>query len=517
MAPSFQLGRDGSAVFAQATILTQLPQLQLIYDTAPIGLAFLTPDYRYAQINQRLTEICGISVEDHLGRTVRETVPAVAERVEEIVDMVIDTGAPVIGIEVHGQRGDKANADRVWRTNWHPLRDAAGRIVGVNVVAEDITERQRAEKALRELNETLELRVEAETRERLQIWNVSEDLLVITDLDGNYLSLNPAWSATLGWSDTDLLGKSWWRLVHPDDLERTRAETEQLTAGHKTSRFEHRFRHQDGSYRWLSWKAAPDRGRIYAMARDITELKDAEHQLQQARRELSQVARRTTLATMSAAIAHELRQPIGAVITNANAGVRWLGRSPPDLDEARDTFAQIAADGRRAAEVIQSVRAVFDTGVFVRTPLDANEIVRETVTLMRAEVEAAGAVVDLALADGLPAFSGHRGQLQQVLLNLVTNAIDAMRSVEGRARTLSVATGIQQDGGVAITVRDHGTGIRAADRERVFDTFFTTKPNGMGMGLAICRSIIESHGGRLSAEPAEPYGCEFRIALPRGD
>jgi PAS domain S-box-containing protein len=194
-------------------VYAPLPALQLIYDTAPVGLAFLSPDCRYLQINQRLTEICGISVAEHIGRTVRETVPQVAEQVEQIVAAIMRTGAPITDVEVRGQRTDRRNVDHVWITHWHPLKGPRGRIVGVNVVAEDVTARKRAEdelvkneKALRELAETLEHRVETETRERLQIWNVSQDLLVVGDLDGRILSANPAWTATLGWPQAELVG-----------------------------------------------------------------------------------------------------------------------------------------------------------------------------------------------------------------------------------------------------------------------------------------------------------------------
>ena len=351
----------------------RLPELQLIYDTAPIGLAFLTLDCRYVQINQRLTEICGIPVADHIGRSVRETVPQVAAQVEQIVDAIVRTGKPVTGVEVHGQRADKRNADHVWITNWHPLKSADGTIVGVNVVAEEITERTRAQavlsaseaalresearfheladnisqfawtadqsgwiywynkrwydftgttleemqgwgwqkvhhpdhvdrvvqrirqcfdsgkpwedtfplrgrdggyrwflsralpirdeagavvrwfgtntditeeieadKALRALNETLKQRVEAETRQRFQIWNVSQDLLVVADLAGKCLSVNPAWTAILGWSESELLGKSSQWLLHRGDREKTRTEIARLAAGGTTTRFENR-------------------------------------------------------------------------------------------------------------------------------------------------------------------------------------------------------------------------------------------------------------------------------------
>ncbi|MGA8748752.1 MAG: PAS domain S-box protein [Pseudolabrys sp.] len=625
----------------------RLPELQLIYDTAPVGLAFLTLDCRYLQINQRLTEICGISVADHIGRSVRETVPRVADQVEKVVQAIARTGEPITGVEVRGQRADKLNADHIWITNWHPLKNSEGRIIGINVVAEDITERKRAEavlaasenalresekrfrdladnidqfawtadtdgrrnwfnkrwhdyagttleemqgfgwqklhhpdhlervvqgirksfkgdspwedtfplrgrdgnyrwylaralpirneagevvrwfgtntditeqleaeKALRELNATLEHRVEAQTRERVQIWNVSQDLLVVTDLDGKYLTVNPAWTVSLGWSEAELLGNTSQWLLHPDDREKTRAEISQLAAGHATQRFEVRFRHKDGSYRWLSWKAVQDQGRIYAMARDVTELKNAENKLRDVRHELSQAARRTTVAAMSAAIAHEIRQPLGAIVTNANAGLRWLNRPAPDLDEVRDTLTHIVADGHRASEVIQSVRAMFAKGDHAGTPLDTNELIRETIAIANNELEAARVVVELELGERIPMISAHKGQLQQVVLNIITNAADAMRTIDDRARVLRVRSRSFDSNGVAVSVQDSGTGIDPENIDRVFEAFFTTKTNGMGMGLAICRSIVEAHGGNMSVSPGVPHGSVFHIFLP---
>jgi PAS domain S-box-containing protein len=624
----------------------RLPELQSIYETAPVGLAFLSPDCRYVHINQRLTEICGIPVAGHIGRSVRETVPQVADQVEAIVENVVRSGEPIVGVEVRGQRADKLNADHVWVTNWYPLKSHKGAIVGVNVVAEDVTERSRAkllldasetalresetrfreladnisqfvwmadeagsrywynkrwydytgttleemqghgweklhhpdhrervkehirqsfqsgrawedtfplrgrdgnyrwfltraqpihdasgkivrwfgtntdvteqieaEKALRELNDTLEQRVESETRERLNIWNVSQDLLVVADMEGRYLSVNPAWTATLGWSASDLLGKSSQWLLHPDDQETTLGETGHLTAGRKTLRFENRLRHRNGSYRWLSWKAVLDQGRIYGLGRDITELKQAENELREARHELGQVARRTTLAAMTAAIAHEIRQPLGAVVTNANAGLRWLARSPPDLAEVRNTLTNIAADGHRANEVIQSARAMFAKTDQAGAGIDVNELIRETIAILRSDLEAAGIAVRFELSPRLALLSGHKVQLQQVVLNIVVNAVDAMRSVTDRDKVLAVKTASEPDG-IVVTIEDTGTGIGSQHADRVFEPFFTTKANGMGMGLAICRSIVEAHGGNLSMSPGVAHGSAFHVRLP---
>lgn len=618
----------------------------MIYDTAPVGLAFLSPDCRYLQINQRLTDICGLSVAEHLGRSVRETVPQVADQVEQIVRSVIDTGAPIIGIEVHGQRADNSNIDHVWVTHWHPLRAPDGVIVGVNVVAEDVTARKRAEaavkeseralresearfreladsisqfawtadetgwiywynkrwheyagttleemqgwgwqkvhhpdhvervvrrirqcfesgepwedtfplrardgsyrwflsrarpirdeagrlvrwfgtntdvtdqmeaeQALRALNETLGERVAAEIRERLQIWNVSEDFLVVADLDGNCLSANPAWTTTLGWSEQELCGKPAGWLVHPDDRERSRAELGKLAHDRKAVRFENRIRHKDGSYRWLSWRAVPDRDRIYATARDVTELKEAETALREARRELTQVARRATLSAVSAAIAHEVKQPLGAMVMHANAGLRWLNRPVPDLEKVRHSLEDIVADGHRGSDVVRAVRAMFDRTDQVGASLDLAGVVHDTVALVHADLDAAKIAIKLDLAPSLPQVLARRGELQQVLLNLITNAADAMRSIDGRNRVLTLSCGSIEDA-IALAVADSGAGIPSENTDRIFETFFTTKPNGMGMGLAICRSIIESHGGTLSFSPGVPHGSVFRIVLP---
>src|SRR6266850_1984067 len=171
-------------------------------------------------------------------------------------------------------------------------------------------EPSRAEAALRELNETLEQRVQAETRERLQIWNVSQDLLVIACLDGTFLNVNPAWSATLGWSEAELVGQSVQWLVHPDDWERTRAELDHLAAGLKTWRFENRLRATDGSYHWIAWNAAPDSGRIYSVGRDVTERRRTQDALNRAGAELARVSRVTALSALTASIAHEVNQPL---------------------------------------------------------------------------------------------------------------------------------------------------------------------------------------------------------------
>ncbi len=493
------------------------PELKLIYETAPIGLAFLSTDCRYLLINQPLTEICGISVAEHIGRSVRETVPDVAEQVENVVQTVLRTGEAVVGIAVNGQRPDKQNAERLWTTDWHPLKGPDGTIIGISVIAEEITERKRAEAALLELNRTLEQRVEEEAQERLQIWNVCQDLLVICDLEGAFLKVNPAWTATLGWHESELLGKSSQWMIHPDDRRQALVETENLAAGRILHRFGLRFRGKNGSYRWLSWRAVPHQGRIYAMARDETEQKHAEDRLREAQQELERVSRQTTIGAMTASIAHEINQPLSAIIASGNAGLRWLTRKDPDLDEVEKALQGIVDDGLRAADIITSIRGMFRKDNHERLLLSVNDLVREVLTLIHGDLERRQIILRSEFHDALPKITGERVPLQQVLLNLIMNAADAMSAVTGRERLLTIQAAPNEHTSVRVTVEDTGCGIDQAHVDRIFDPFFTTKSHGMGLGLSICRSIIEAHGGRLWALPRSPFGTAFHLTLPSAE
>jgi signal transduction histidine kinase len=241
----------------------------------------------------------------------------------------------------------------------------------------------------------------------------------------------------------------------------------------------------------------------------------ADKALHEARRELTLVSRRANLAAVSAGIAHEIKQPLAAIVTNASAGLRWLAKTPPELDEVKALLKRIVEDGHRAGDVIQSVRAMFSSNDQSGEPFDLNELIRETVDLAHGEATAENIAVRLDLASELPSVSANRAQLQQVILNLVVNAIDAMRGITDRPRDLQIESKLSKSNGVEVAVTDSGTGIGPENIDRIFDAFFTTKSNGMGMGLSICRSIVESHAGRLSAMAAYPRGSVFQIALPR--
>jgi len=501
--------------------LNESPGLQLIYETAPIGLAFLSPDCHYLMINQHLTEICGISVADHIGRSVREMVPQVAEQVEHIVQTIVRTGEPITGIEVNGQRPDGSNVERVWITYWHPLKNSRGEVIGVNVAAEEITERKQAEtelaasrEALRGLNEELAQRVEAQAKERDRIWNLSGDLLSVADTSGVLLSANPAWSASLGWSASDLVGRSSEWLVHPDDRERSQTELMGLLKGRQTRHLENRILCKNGSYRTLSWFAVLDRGLIYAAGRDITDLKQAQEQLGALRRQLADASRQATLGAMTASIAHEIRQPLAAIATNARAGSRWLAKLDGGVTEAQAALDRINTEVNRANEVIAGIRAMFGKDASDMRVVDVVPLVAEVLALTQGEFDAHQVVLRNNVKDGLPAVRASPVQLQQVILNLIMNAVEAMGAVVGRERRLTVTSSLDQEGKVTISIADTGSGIGEANLQRIFEPFFTTKSKGMGLGLAISRSIIEAHGGRMWVSSGEAEGSVFYVVLP---
>ncbi len=223
-------------------------------------------------------------------------------------------------------------------------------------------------------------------------------------------------------------------------------------------------------------------------------------------------ARLMTGDAIAATIAHEVKQPLSGMITNADAGLRWLDRSTPDLDETKAALKQIVADGHRAGAVIESIRASFKRDVRNRTSLNLNDLIRETLALTRGDLERNRIMVQAEPSAQVPQIRGDRIQLQQVLLNLITNAIDSMASKDG-ARILCVRSKVQDGGGVIVSVADTGTGIGSQELERIFNPLFTTKAGGMGMGLSICRSIIEAHDGRLWVAPNKPEGAVFQFML----
>jgi signal transduction histidine kinase len=220
------------------------------------------------------------------------------------------------------------------------------------------------------------------------------------------------------------------------------------------------------------------------------------------------------MGELAASIAHEINQPLGAIVTNANASLRWLNRDKPDLDEAREATARIVRDGMRAGDVIRGLRALAKKTGPDLASLDINDALQEVLALTRSERQRHGVALRTELSAGDPAVRGDRVQLQQVMLNLIMNGLEAMSAVTDRPKVLTISSELSEADGVLVTVEDTGTGIDPTILERVFDPFYTTKPGGMGMGLPICRSIIEAHGGRFWASARAPHGTAFHFTVP---
>jgi PAS domain S-box-containing protein len=337
--------------------------------------------------------------------------------------------------------------------------------------------------------------------------------------DGSVDFVNQRWLETTGLTMEHARDWDWGSVVHPDDLawyvDEWRAA---LAAGEPTER-EVRVRGADGKYRWWLTRSVPLRDELgnivnwYGTAIDIEERRRAEDALRQAQADLARVNRMTTLGELTASLAHEVNQPIAAAITNANTCLRWLARDLPDVVEARAAALRIVNDGTRAAEIIKRIRLLFKKSTPQRESVDTNEVIREMIILLRAEATGYSISVRTELAEDLPQVMGDRVQLQQVLMNLMMNSIDAMRDVDGtRELTIKSQRGEKEE--LMVSVSDTGAGLPPQQADQIFNAFFTTKPHGTGMGLRISRSIIESDGGRLWAGENSPRGATFYFTLP---
>ena len=377
-------------------------------------------------------------------------------------------------------------------------------------LSEDITERKQAEEKLRASETTLK-----------QIINTIPTPAWSARPDGYCDFVNQRWLDYVGLSTEQGLGWGWEAAIHPDDLPGLVEYWQSCLASGMPVDTEARLRRFDGIYRWFLFRANPLRdesGNIikwYGTHTDIDDRKRAEEALDKARSELTHVARVTSLGTLTASIAHELNQPLSGIITNASTCLRMLAADPANVDGARETARRTIRDGNRASDVITRLRALFSKKDPTIESVDLNEATREVLALSSSDLQRNRVIVQQELADGLPLVAGDRVQLQQVILNLLRNASDAMSAVDDRPRQLLVRTEGDDDGHVRLTVQDAGVGFPPEVAERLFESFHTTKNDGMGIGLSVSRSIIDSHHGRLWATLNNGPGATFSFSLPR--
>ena len=392
-----------------------------------------------------------------------------------------------------------------------PVRTGSGEQLVNYAIYRDITERKRAEEQLRESEARFQAMAD---KAPVMIWTTGTDGLC------NYFS--KPWLDFTGRTMDEEVGLGWTKGVHPDDLQGCFDCYLPAFHARKPFRMEYRLRRADGEYRWVIESGVPRYTGVGEFAGyigsniDITDLKRAEEErerLRQLQVELAHINRVTTMGELTASLAHEIKQPISAATLDAGTCLEWLKRDQPNVGEARQAVSRIIQDVTRASEIIGRIRSLFKKGEPQREFIDINEVIREMIVLLRSEAAGSSISIHTELADALPTISADRVQLQQVLMNVMLNAIDAIKE-RGGAGELRIASRFSPDHEVMISVSDNGVGLRSEHAEKIFDAFFTTKPQGSGLGLSISRSIVESHGGRLWATANSERGATIQFTLP---
>jgi len=364
---------------------------------------------------------------------------------------------------------------------------------------------------------------ELESTRLAAIVSSSDDAIISKTLDGKILSWNAGATNIFGYEATDMIGQSIFRIIPPELYEEEKQILNRLRQGERIHHYETARIAKDGRRVEISLTVSPllnKYGKVIGaskVARDITTSREAEAELQRVRIELARVARVTTLGELTAAIAHEVNQPLTGVISSGNACLRWLAANPPNLEAARRSVERMIDDGNRAADVIRRIRDMVRKSPPRKDAFNINDTIMEVLALIRTELSRNDISPRAELSNDLPVVWGDRIQLQQVILNLVMNAIEAMSEVSVTQRELLIASVKDGSNGVLVRIQDSGVGLDGESLDHLFEAFFTTKARGMGMGLAVSQTILKAHGGRLWATPNVSHGATFQFTLPAND
>jgi PAS domain S-box-containing protein len=492
---------------AEEALATSGRNFRLIVDRIPGLVSLLTPAGEVELVNPQLVEYCGRTLEELKLWGTSDTVhPEDLSRIGPVFAESIASGNPY-DFEARIRRFD--GTYRWFQVRGLPVRDADGRVLRWCSLLTDIDARKRAEDALKR-NEAFLVEGQRLSRVGSFFWRMetgeitwSEELYRIFEFERDA-------PVTL-----ELIGSR----VHPDDLPLLGDMIEKAQNSVTDFEYEHRLLMPDRSVKYLHFIAQGIRGHdghleYVGAVQDVTQRQFSEEALAKARSELANVARVTSLATLTASIAHEVNQPLSGIVTNASTCLRMLTLDPPNVDGARETARRTIRDGNRASDVIARLRALFSKKESEAEPVDLNDAAKEVIALTLSEFQRNRVILRCELADCLPLVIGDRVQLQQVILNLLRNGSDAMSTVDDRPRELVIRSERYEVDRALFSVKDVGIGIDPQSRDKLFQAFYTTKNDGMGIGLSVSRSIIERHQGRLWATANDGPGATFSFSIP---
>jgi len=532
--------------------------LDIILFNMPLGVAILEgPEFRYFRINQVLADLNGLPVEEHLGRPLEEVLPQAAPSILPNLRKVFENGEAILAREFNvplpSNHGKEVNL-----IDWHFPITVNGRIQAVGAIVMDITERKRSEKEiekqreqlekanqeLKEYHNNLQKLVEKRTaklREEIIERKHAEDALRKSE---NSLSEaqriahlgNWEWNIPENktfWSDEvfrifgfapqqfEVTYESFLKRIHPNDRNFVEEAVNRVLANPETGySIQHRIISLDGTERVVhergEVKLDEDGKPAYLIGtmQDITEFKNIEAESLRLRDEMAHLNRVVMIGNMTSAIAHEINQPLAAILSNSQAALRLLNIDPPDLDEVREAITDIAVADKRAGEVIRRIRTLVKKEKLHRELYNINTVISEVINLVQNEVVIQNASLRTNLEPRVPVLYGDSIQMEQVILNLIMNALDAVKKQPIDARHVVIDTSVEDKEGVVVRVTDSGPGVDKDNIENIFDAFYTTKTQGMGLGLSVCHSIIENHGGRIWAENCSDGGAKFSFRLP---
>ncbi len=483
-------------------------ELRGIVDALPQTISVLGPDGTGRYANRPLLDYTGLTMEQLMTPDSRgNPVLFHPDDWARLKDERLQGLARKMPFEIEWRVRRKDGQYRWFLVRYHPLRDEQGQILRWYAGGTDIDDRKRAEEALRKSEQELRLLIETLPA---MVWR--------TSADGEPDYINQRYADYLGRPLAALAQEKWREIVHPDDVATASREWSWARETETPLDTTCRFRKADGEYRWFHVHAEPlldGDGRVvrwYGVHVDIDDLKKAEEALRATQAQLSRASEIAAVSGVAASIAHEISQPLAAMVAYGHACQRWLAADPPNFERARLAAERIVRDGTSAAEVVSRIRALFKRADLSRTLVNLNQVIGEVNRLLTDEVASRNVSIATDLADDLPPIWADPVQMQQVIANLARNGVDAMASEDSRPKVLDIRSRRDGTNRVLIEVRDHGSGLD--DVEKVFEPFFTTKKEGMGMGLAICRWIVEAHEGRLWAARNSPRGAVFSFALP---